>query len=206
MEGKRRWARVLVQGLSSGSCPREPPALGYRSNALDEWISLALPGAVAYASALLGDRTHGEDIVQDCVCRLLVNAARYDLNRDGRKILFRAITNACINRQTRERKTLSLDEQGRPPKGGGWEVEDTAAHPPPTLAMAQELRQAIADGLATLGVRYRAALELSSLGYDAREIGEMLDVGPENVRVLLFRARKAMAVFLNARFKGGVSQ
>jgi RNA polymerase sigma-70 factor, ECF subfamily len=173
---------------------------------LDEWISLALPGAVAYASSLMGDRTQGEDIVQECVCRLLGNAARYDLNRDGRKILFRAITNACINRQTRDRKTLSLDEQGRPPDGGGWEMEDTAAHAPPTLAMADELRQAIADGLNTLGVRYRAALELSSLGHDAREIGEMLEIGPENVRVLLFRARQAMAAFLNKRFKGGVSR
>lgn len=173
---------------------------------MDGWISLALPGAVAYATSLVGDRTHGEDIVQECVCRLLVHAARYDLERDGRKILFRAVSNACINRQTRQRKTLSLDEQGRPPDGGAWEMEDTAALAPPTVAMAQELRQAIADGLATLGVRYRAALELSSLGYDAREIGEMLDVSPENVRVLLFRARKSMAAFLNARFTGGVSQ
>jgi RNA polymerase sigma-70 factor (ECF subfamily) len=173
---------------------------------LDEWISLALPGAVAYASSLMGDRTHGEDVVQECVCRLLANAARYDLNRDGRKILFRAITNACINRQTRERKTLSLDEQGRAPEGGGWALEDAGAHAPPTIAMAEELRHAIADGLNSLGVRYRAVLELSSLGHDAREIGEMLDVGPGSVRVLLHRARQAMAAFLNERFKGGVSR
>jgi DNA-directed RNA polymerase specialized sigma24 family protein len=44
------------------------------------------------------------------------------------------------------------------------------------------------------------------LGHDAREIGEMLDVGPGSVRVLLHRARQAMAAFLNERFKGGVSR
>ncbi len=172
---------------------------------MDGWISLALPGAVAYATSLMGDRTQGEDIVQDCVCRLLVHAARYDLARDGRKLLFRAITNACINQQTRQRKNVSLDECGRAPDGGGWEMSDASAVSPPAAAMAEELRQAIAEGLATLGVRHRAVLELSSLGYGSNEIAEMLGVTTENVRVLLFRARKSMASFLNARFSGGVS-
>jgi RNA polymerase sigma-70 factor (ECF subfamily) len=172
---------------------------------LDGWIALALPGAVAYASSLLGDREQAEDIVQDCVCRLLAHAARYDLPRDGRKLLFRAITNACINRQTRTRKTLSLDEHGRQPGGGAWGVEDTAAIPPLALALADELRQAIGQGLQTLPLRHRCVLEVSSLGWGADEIGQMLDLQTQNVRVILFRARKAMATFLDARFPGGVT-
>lgn len=173
---------------------------------MDGWISLALPGAVAYASSLLGDREQGEDIVQDCVCRLLAHAARYDLPRDGRKLLFRAITNACINRQTRARKTVSLDEHGRQPDGGAWGVEDVAATPPLAMALADELRVAIGQGLQTLPLRQRSVLELSSLGWDAEEIGHLLDLQAENVRVILFRARKAMAAFLNARFPGGVTR
>ncbi|MBI3837844.1 MAG: RNA polymerase sigma factor [Planctomycetia bacterium] len=172
---------------------------------LKTWITLVLPGAIAYASSLVGDRAHGEDIVQDCVCRLLGHAARYDLPRDGRKLLFRAITNACINCRTRNRKMLSLDQHGRSPDGGAWEVEDVAASAPPVMAMAEELRSAIADGLQTLPMRHRSALELSSLGYRSDEIAEMLTVQPDNVRVILFRARKAMATFLNARFSGGVA-
>jgi RNA polymerase sigma-70 factor, ECF subfamily len=172
---------------------------------LDGWISSALPGAVAYASSLVSDRTQGEDIVQECVCRLVAHAARYDLPRDGRKLLFRAITNACINRQLRERKTVSLDEHGRSGEGGRWELPDGAAVTPPVAVMAEELRQAIEEGLATLGIRYRSALELSSLGYSASEIAEMLEVTSDNVRVLLFRGRKTMATFLNARFSGGVT-
>ncbi len=171
---------------------------------MDGWIALALPGAVAYANSLVGDRTHAEDIVQECVCRLLFHAARYDLERDGRKLLFRSITNACINLHTRERKTVSLDDKGRA-DGAGWEVADRAAVPPPAAAMAEELRLAIAEGLTTLGVRYRAALELTSLGYETGEIAEMLGVTAENVRVLVFRARKSMAAFLNARFTGEAS-
>jgi RNA polymerase sigma-70 factor (ECF subfamily) len=171
---------------------------------LNGWIALALPGAVAYANSLVGDGTHAEDIVQECVCRLLVHAARYDLERDGRKLLFRSITNACINLQKRERKTVSLDDTGRA-DGTSWEMADRAAVTPPVAAMAEELRMAIADGLATLGVRYRAALELTSLGYETGEIAEMLGVTAENVRVMVFRARKSMAAFLNARFTGEVS-
>lgn len=164
-----------------------------------------MPGAIAYATSLMGDRGQGEDIVQDCVCRLLGHAARYDLCRDGRKLLFRSITNACINHHTRGRKTASLDEQGRPAEGGAWEMEDTTASTPADLVIAEELRLAIAEGLQTLPIRQRSALELSSFGYRSEEIAEMLAVQPDHVRVLLFRARKSMAAFLNLRFFGGVT-
>ena len=143
--------------------------------------------------------------MQDCVCRLLANAARYDLPRDGRKLLFKSITNACINHTSRERKNFSLDEQGRPPDGGPWEMVDTAADSPAELVLAEELRETIAQGLQTLPIQQRSALELSSLGYRSDEIAEMLQVQVDHVRVLLFRARKSMAAFLNARFFGGVA-
>lgn len=172
---------------------------------MDSWITLALPAAVAYASSLLGDRGEGEDIVQDCVCRLLTHAARYDLQRDGRKLLFRSITNACLNRQTRDRKILSLDEQGRHPAGGTWEMEDAATSPPPVLVMAEELRAAIGAGLQRLPVTQRSALELSSLGYRSEEVAEMLDVQHDYVRVLLFRARRTLAEHLSERYTGGLT-
>lgn len=193
---RRRQDAASLPGESS-------PELG--DIGLESWITLALPGAIAYATSLLSDRGQGEDVVQDCVCRLLAHAARYDLPRDGRKLLFRAITNACINRQSRERKTVSLDGQGRSPRGGAWGVEDTTAPPPPEVVMAEELRAAIAEGLQMLPLRHRSALELSILGYDSDEIAEMLTVRPNNVRVILFRARKAMAKYLNARFSGDMT-
>jgi RNA polymerase sigma-70 factor (ECF subfamily) len=173
---------------------------------LDSWITLALPGAVAYATSLVGDRVRAEDVVQDCVCRLLGVAARYDLARDGRKLLFRAITNACLNLKSRDRKHLSLDDHGRHPEGGNWEVEDTQTTAPPVMAMASELRLAIAAGLESLPIAQRSALELASLGYRPEEIAEMLDVRPDYARVILFRARRAMAKFLNSRYPEGVAQ
>ncbi|MES1213242.1 MAG: sigma-70 family RNA polymerase sigma factor [Singulisphaera sp.] len=172
---------------------------------MDCWITQALPAALTFAASLLNDRAQAEDIVQDCVCRLLAQGARYDLARDGRKLLFRAITNASINHLTRTRKMASLDYEGRSPTGGTWEVADARAVPPPSLAMAAELRRAIGEGLSTLPVRQRAALELSSLGHRHDEIAEMLAVEPEHLRVLLFRARKSLAAHLNQRYFGGVT-
>lgn len=80
---------------------------------LDDWVRATLPRALAYGRALLRDPAAAKDVVQDCYFRLLERAGRYDLPRDGLKILLRAVTNACIDRRGRERVLLSLDgEEG----------------------------------------------------------------------------------------------
>jgi RNA polymerase sigma-70 factor (ECF subfamily) len=167
---------------------------------LDAWVSAALPGAVAYATSLAGRRADGEDVVQDCICRLLRHADRYDLPQDGRKLLFRSITNACLNLKRRRRPPLHLSELGRADEDGPWEIEDNSAPSPPLELLTDELRVTIAEGLAQLPVRYRAAIELTSLGYKPREIAEMLEVNSNHVRVVLGRARKSLAAFLSSRF------
>jgi len=165
---------------------------------LDSWISHALPSAVAYAASLLGDREKADDVVQECVCRLLLAAARYDLPRDGRRLLFRAITNACINLVTRQRPELGLDEVGRASADGKWELEDTTAVLPPDLVIAKELKEIVNHGLAALPLRQRSAIELWSLGYSTAEMAEILELSHSNVRVIIHRARQAMAEFLRA--------
>lgn len=172
---------------------------------MESWITHALPGAVAYASSLMGSRERGEDVVQDCLCRLLEAGPKYDLPNDGRKLLFRAITNACINHHQRDRVHLSLDEL----KGGdgrGVSLADSASPTPIDLVVADELRGAIMSGLQKLPFRQRSALELSSFGYRAAEIAEMLEVSAEHVRVLLSRARSAMMAFLERHFQEEVKR
>lgn len=163
---------------------------------MESWITQALPGAVAYAASLLGDREKADDMVQECVCRLLLHAARYDLPRDGRRLLFRSITNACINVVTRERKTLSLDEVGRAALDGTWELEDVTATEPHMLAIAEETRELVHQGLSALPVRQRSAIELWSFGYSTDEIADMLSISAGNARVIIHRARKALEEFL----------
>lgn len=157
---------------------------------LDAWVRAAAPRAVAYATSLLRDRSRGEDVVQDCFCRLLQKADVYDLERDGTRLLFAAVSNACINENTRRRTLVSLntgdDERD-------YDPPDIGTEEPVTFVIADELRQAIAEGLAKLTPMYRAALELRSLGHGKHEIAEMLGITPSHAGVLVHRARQQLA-------------
>src|SRR5262249_55711692 len=122
----------------------------------EAWVLATAPDAVAYAASLLRDRVAAEDIVQDCYCRLLARADVYDLPRDGRKLLFRSISNACINCATRERPLLSLHtaEEDGPDPG----VADRRTELPEDVLMRRELQNAVGQGLALLPAMQRAAL------------------------------------------------
>src|SRR6202030_3249848 len=123
---------------------------------LGPWVLATAPGAVAYATSLLRDRAAAEDVVQDCYCRLLQKAYVYDLLRDGRKLLFESITNACINRTTRARLVLSLDSAGGDGQALQGSVADDRADPPERVAMSHELERAIGAALELLPVPQRA--------------------------------------------------
>ena len=172
--------------------------------ALETWVLATLPRALAFATSLLKDRALAEDVVHDCYVRLLARADTYNLPGDGTKLLYKAIANACIDRNYRDRRLLSLevescDEGGRPPQA------DPRAGDPLDLAAQCELEAAVAVELGRLTVAQRGALELKSLGYSLVEIGEALGVSPGHAGVLVHRARKTLADRLE-RFLGGPSQ
>jgi RNA polymerase sigma-70 factor, ECF subfamily len=159
------------------------------SAALDAWVEATLAGAVAFARSLLRDPAAAEDVVHDCFCRLLRRADVYDLPRDGTKLLYRAITNACINHTQRARPAGRLDD--------GEPVEGRTATPPEE-ATAAELAAAVRRGLGRLSVMQRAAIELRSLGHSLEDIADTLGLSASNAGVLLHRARKALAAELGA--------
>lgn len=171
--------------------------------ALDGWVLSTLPRAVAFAAGLLRDRGEAEDVVHDCYCRLLAKAAAYDLRRDGAKLLFRSITNACIDR-SRKRPTLSLYETGDDGDAPGRmrELADPRSPEPWQSAGGGELRQAVAAGLDALPATQRAAVELKSLGHSLQEIADALGVTPTNAGVLIHRGRRALARHLAPHVDG----
>jgi RNA polymerase sigma-70 factor (ECF subfamily) len=160
---------------------------------LDAWVLATAADAVAYAASLLRDRAAAEDVVQDCYCRLWQKSDRYDLPRDGRKLLFAAVTNACINHNTRGRPHLSLEEGLLP---------DPRAGSPDRAVLRGELEEVIARGLGRLPVAQRAALELKSLGHSLEEIGTALETSAGAAGVLVHRARQAMARYLAPYLEG----
>jgi len=158
---------------------------------LDAWVLAAAPRAVAYAASLLRDRSRAEDVVQDCFYRLLRKADEYDLERDGIKLLFTAISRACINENTRRRQMASLHAAGDDDRD--FDPHDSHAIPPEQVMQTHELQEAVGRALTQLPEMFRAALELRSLGHGKSEIAEILGVSPSHAGVLVFRARQQLA-------------
>lgn len=160
---------------------------------LAHWADDVIPRAVAYARSLLRSRHDAEDVVHDVLCRLLEHK-EYDLEEYGMKILFRSVTNACINRWRRRRKILSLDFS---PKNSGPIANVLPSHSAPDpadVAINRELHALVGQALAELPPNQRAALQLKALGHTLSDIAETLHVTATNAGVLVHRARKALAL------------
>jgi RNA polymerase sigma-70 factor (ECF subfamily) len=152
----------------------------------------ALPKAVAFARSLVRDHEMAEDLVHDCVCRLLARADVYDLRKDGVKLLFRAVTNAAINANRRQTSVVRLYEpQGvQAPTEGS--LPDCRQQSPVDQVMTDELRAAIDYAMEALPVSQRAAIQLKSLGHSLAEIAEATGVTANHAGVLVHRARQAL--------------
>ncbi|MSR31323.1 MAG: RNA polymerase sigma factor [Gemmataceae bacterium] len=168
----------------------------------ESWVRLNTGSALAYAWSLLRDHHAAEDIVQDCMCRILAKADRYDILGDGRKILFRSITNACINHSTRLRLVTGMDsEEGRP--WGEW-LEDTSVPSPMETILGQEMENSIKEGLAQLTMEQRAAIQMKSIGSSLGEIAQALKITVTHAGVLVHRARKSMSRHLGLRVEESI--
>jgi RNA polymerase sigma-70 factor (ECF subfamily) len=178
--------------LSERVGPNHEPDEAGDSGDADAWVLSTLPRAVAYAAGLLRDRASAEDLVHDCYCRLLRKADVYDLPRDGTRLLFRAITNACID-VSRGRGPVGSYDQWEDDAGRSVEFADRSAAEPWRQLEHRELQEAIGRGLDELPPAQRAAIELKSMGHSLQEIAGALGLTPSNVGVLIHRGRQALA-------------
>jgi len=186
---------VLFLGRESPLTADERPP---DRDALGGWIARTIQPALAYAISLVRNRHDAEDIVQECYRRLLARSDYYNLPRDGQKLLYKSITNACINLVQR-----------RPVSAGSEALKDVAhsavsedGRLPESRLIQQETERAIEQALAELPVNQRAVLELSSLGHSLLEAAEMVNVSHANARVLLHRARQSVAGRLKKYLEG----
>lgn len=168
---------------------------------LEAWVRLNTGPGLAYAKSLLRDHHQAEDIVQDCLCRILARAAEYDLISDGRRILFRSITNACINHSTRFRLVTGLEDEEN---GGDYQVADHREQQPVDQLVFQETSQRVEAILAMLPVEQSAALQMKSVGCSQEEIARELGILPNHASVLVFRARKFVEKQLGGLMEGQI--
>jgi RNA polymerase sigma-70 factor (ECF subfamily) len=167
---------------------------------LGVWIARTVQPALAYAITLVRNRHDAEDIVQECYRKLLARAGHYDLPRDGDKLLYRSITNACINLVQRRPATASIDDL----RDAVFPPDAEEGLPPESRLIQREMELAIEQALADLPVNQRAVLELSSLGHSLVDVAEMVNVSHGNARVLLHRARQSVAEKLKVFREGEV--
>jgi len=186
------------EGKTDGGADLAASEPSPRIHALDGWVLATLPRALAFATGLVKDREAAEDLVHDCYCRLLARAEEYDLRQDGARLLFRSITNACIDRSRRKSAVSLFDDGDEDGTGRMLEIADRRSTESWQLASHGEMQRAVAAGLQKLPATQRAALELKTLGQSLQDIAEALSVTPSNAGVLIHRARQALAQHIAA--------
>lgn len=149
------------------------------------------PQLYRLAARMLGDGFEAEDVVQECFTRLWQNAPRWQPSGAGLiGWLHRVAMNLCLDRKRRFRVIITPD------------VPDCADPAPLADAMieADQARFAVADALAALPARHRAALVLCYYeGLSNARAAEVLDLNIKALESLLFRARRLMRERLQTR-------
>ena len=148
-----------------------------------ELIDRELPGLLAFAYRLLGDRAEAEDIAQDAFLRLWQMAARWKPKAKIRTWLRRVTYNASIDRLRRRRPQVDPEDAA---------IADTARNPA-EAAHAVQVEIAVAAALAELPERQRAAIALAHYdGLGNQETADILAISVEAVESLLARGRRAL--------------
>lgn len=148
------------------------------------------------AYRMLNERGEAEDAAQEAFMRAYVNLDRYDPERPFKTWLLSITSNHCIDRLRRRRLTWLSLEEPLPPHPAL-----TSNIPGPEEAMlTNERNLLVQEMLAGLSPDYRLAVVLR-YWYDLSyaEIAEMLGTTESAIKSRLFRARQALAEYLESR-------
>ena len=135
---------------------------------------------IALAARILRNRTEAEDVAQDALLRVWINAPRWQPLAKFRTWLTRIVVNLCLDRQRRT-VWVALDAAG--------EIADPA---PGADAQreANETDRRLAAAIGKLPPRQRAAVALTySEGLSNAETADILDTSISAVETLLSRAK-----------------
>lgn len=146
-----------------------------------------------------GSAADAEDLVQETFRRALEKPPA-DTDRPWRPWLARVATRLAIDalrrRRTREYVGPWLPSPVETPPGAADEPASPEADAEARYGLRESVSFAFLRALEALAPMPRAALVLrDALGYSGPETAEVLGVSPENARVLLHRARKALASY-----------
>src|ERR1051325_1993893 len=141
------------------------------------------PLALRLARRVMGSSADAEEIVQEALLRLCVNAPRWRPVASFRTWFYRVVLNLCLNRKRRA-PFLPIEEASDP------------ADPTPDAAAGIERREidrALAAAIAELPERQRAAIALTyHEGLSNAETAAALGTSVSAVETLLVRAKRSL--------------
>jgi RNA polymerase sigma-70 factor (ECF subfamily) len=151
------------------------------------------PALQRAAFKVLGNAERAQDVVQDTYVKLSEAGHAFEA-RQPLAYLFQIVRNLAIDAQRR----AALEAQVFADAEQGMEVP-TSCGTPESLAVSRQDLRIVADALATLPARTRAAFELHRLGgLTQREIAERLGV---SVTLVNFMIRDALTLCADALLK-----
>jgi RNA polymerase sigma-70 factor (ECF subfamily) len=147
--------------------------------------------AFSIARRILRNDARAEDIAQDAMLRVWINAPRWRPEAAFRTWLYRVVVNLCLN-EKRRAIDLPLEHAGEP------------ADPAPDAMAELEARERdrrLATAIDALPARQRAAIVLTyQEGLGNAEAAAVLDISVSGLEALLVRAKRTLrATFDNDR-------
>ena len=173
--------------------------------ACDDLVQRFTSQIYGVALRVTGHPDEAEEVLQET----FINACRGVDNFKGRSSLstwlYRIATNNGLMRlRRRESSTSSLDQSSLDPEADfkPGHLEDWDWNPE-AVALTGELRQTMAEAVASLPDSLRAAFVLRDLeGLSTKEAAEVLGISPGSLKVRLHRARLLLREHLAVYFEG----
>jgi RNA polymerase sigma factor (sigma-70 family) len=159
--------------------------------AFERIVERHLPMLHALAWRMLGDAGEAEDVVQESLVKLWVNARGWQPSGGGLGAWLRRIaTNACLDRLRRPR---ALSDEGLPERADDGPSADA-------IIDAERRRAAVQAAILALPDRQRAAIVLTyHEGVSNAEAASILGIGVKALESLLVRARQGLSQRLMAQ-------
>jgi RNA polymerase sigma-70 factor (ECF subfamily) len=164
--------------------------------ALEALMDRHADAAYRYCWRIFRDHHTAEDMTQDFFVKLFRSAERYQPRGHFTTWFYRVLANLCFDAlRKRKRRRHVHGVQIDPIACEGTELEPLADPVDPAAGLrAEEAHDAVHEALADLPVQVRKALELREFeGLRYREIGGVMDLSLNEVKVLLHRGRKLLA-------------
>jgi RNA polymerase sigma-70 factor (ECF subfamily) len=193
-------------------------------DAFAEVLAAWSPAMLRVARAHVSTQASAEEVVQDTWLAVITGLDGFEGRSSLRTWVFSILVNKAKTRGGKEGRTLPFSsvapEDAGPtvdpsrfqgegePHPGGWRPDGAPrawVPSPEDAAVAAEVRGLLAEAIDALPERQRVVITLRDVqGLTSAEVSEVLEISPENQRVLLHRARAKVRAALESYYRPAV--